>query len=739
MKFGHDTLAGHPGNSLARRASAQSSAPKVNAGGRVTRGKYEVRSELNSGTAGLIVRTKGAATGRLILTCAHVLGPAAIGTGQQLEDANGVYSPELSRCCGAECNRPIGQVVDTSLQPLPGSTIQGMTRINGVDFAMDAALIALAAKATATNDVPKIGVISAVRDLITEWGLNADSPLTVAPAQQIAVRKYGAVSGYTHGKLVGMALATVKLTPANQPTTVTQGRVLQIDAVLQPGETPSVEEYELDMVKFQINLAITDPKDVAALFPGPAVTATVGGSAKAPTLIVTARNFSLPGDSGAPIVDAGGQVIALLTSGSVQPIYVMDKPQTVDIPTGRSQAIFLRAALDGLNIELLPPGQKTSGAPVATPGIAIERGVRDAVDFSGLEEARAAVERSAAGARLSILAHRHFEEVRDLVHHRRRVLVTWHRHHGPGFVNAFIKASSRPGWPVPRDVAGVSLVDALRAMRDVLLAEGTASLRAAIAENEAQILSLAARAASLDDVIRYLSPAPPLVRIANSRGVPGTAAALVHDGAGTCYLLTNHHVVFGAGGTSGERVWALPEDGAETTEAVCLGPARTGQLGRVSFGGAVYFVDCALVELTYAEFPDWLRAALDAGRPVAAATAETGMSVRKHGPATGTTLGVVLDAAYPDHPFIDGRYRPAPGQILVGSRDPARNFSAAGDSGAAVLDGQGRILGLLWGSNESGEGIASPIAAVLDCLGVTLATAAAPVGNFTSDTHGRPA
>jgi hypothetical protein len=222
---------------------------------------------------------------------------------------------------------------------------------------------------------------------------------------------------------------------------------------------------------------------------------------------------------------------------------------------------------------------------------------------------------------------------------------------------------------------------------------------------------------------------PPLLRIASARGVPGMAAGLAQDLTGALFVLANYHVVFGGGATGGDRVWAVPaeDDHGGGLEAVCLGRARTGRIGRVTFQGDTYFVDCALVELAdKGSFAPWLQCLMNGPWPTEIGAAEPGMSVFKNGATTGFTEGVLVDVAYPDYPFIDGRCWTAPGQLLVDCRDPELNFSAAGDSGAALLDNGGRILGLLWGSNTSGQGVACPIQPVLDCLGVTLTSADQP-------------
>ena len=74
-----------------------------------------------------------------------------------------------------------------------------------------------------------------------------------------------------------------------------------------------------------------------------------------------------------------------------------------------------------------------------------------------------------------------------------------------GFLVAIARSARLPGWPVPREIAGIRPIDVLRAMRNVLEAEGSPALRAAIAEHEDEIFELAEDAKSVDDVIKTLT------------------------------------------------------------------------------------------------------------------------------------------------------------------------------------------------------------------------------------------
>ncbi|MFF2949748.1 hypothetical protein ACFVVU_00125 [Kitasatospora sp. NPDC057965] len=682
----------------------------------MTRGKA---GALDTGSAGLIVRRTGGA-GRYVLTCGHVLGLAPGDT--TAPDVNLVYSPELSTCCGFECSKPIGNVVGGTMLQLVSKAIQNKITIGRVDFAVDAALVELGSDAAASNDVPKIGKISGVRDLVSEWSLSAAEPTDgpLPAARQIAVRKYGAKTGLTAGTIAALRKVPIKEKVGDA---VVDGQAWLFEVQVAASAGQSVHEYKLDMNRYKTDDPTSTPASIAADLSGPGVDAMPGGSTDTPTVVVKSAQFSEPGDSGAPIVDSNGKVVGLLTSGVTKQIYVVGQSAPVDILTGLSHCLFIDPVFRLRQVELLPAALSSAGRPVAAPGTAITRA--RPVDWSAVRSAWAAVEGSELGARLGALVRRHMHEVRRLVHHNRRVMVTWHRCKGPAFVNHALNTADQPRWPLPTVIDGVSPLQALLAMRDVLLAEGSASLRADIAAHQDRVLDLAGRTTSLLDLLELADSTPPAaVRIVNARGVPGVAGVLVRDSRGVTYLLASHHVVYGAGAEEGDIVWALPlsadpADPAGPVEPAPLGRARRGHLGLVEFAGEACYVDGALVELDDApNRPAWLRDALAGAWPTAAGRAEPGAAAHKRGAATGLTRGTVLDVAYPDRPFIDGREWTAPGQLLVASRDPSRAFSAPGDSGAPLLDDRGRVLGLLWGATAAGDGVACPAEPLLNRLGV---------------------
>jgi hypothetical protein len=228
-----------------------------------------------------------------------------------------------------------------------------------------------------------------------------------------------------------------------------------------------------------------------------------------------------------------------------------------------------------------------------------------------------------------------------------------------------------------------------------------------------------------------MTPLPrPGAGIANARGVPGTLGAIgrtLHDGRAV--LLSTWHVLFGGDAEENGAVWLLGsvEDrhsclslgGGGTGKSACppqngraarIGSVLYGRSGTVDVGGERCYVDCAV-------------AACDAEIPAATAALphdmpRAGERVTKSGAATGTTAGVIVSVEHDDVAWIGGRRQSAPRQLLV--RADAGPFCAEGDSGALLVNERGRAVGLLWGVNSRGEGVACPIAPVLYAMNITL-------------------
>jgi hypothetical protein len=125
--------------------------------------------------------------------------------------------------------------------------------------------------------------------------------------------------------------------------------------------------------------------------------------------------------------------------------------------------------------------------------MSLERASGEVLDWHTLIAARSRVEATPAFAKLVTLFRWHFGEIRDLIHRRRPVTVTWHRSKGPLFVAELIRAAQRPDFVAKAEIDGVTLMTAIVAMRNVLLKEGSPDLCLAITSHWTEICRAADR------------------------------------------------------------------------------------------------------------------------------------------------------------------------------------------------------------------------------------------------------
>ena len=210
-------------------------------------------------------------------------------------------------------------------------------------------------------------------------------------------------------------------------------------------------------------------------------------------------------------------------------------------------------------------------------------------------------------------------------------------------------------------------------------------------------------------------------RIANSRGVPGTLGCIaytLHDGRPV--LLSTWHVLFGNDAREESAVWLLDEFG-DGHRFSGIGKTLYGKIGTLQFAGEDYYVDCAVASCTQVT-PVLANQTRTALTTVVAGyeAARLGSVVTKTGAATGVTRGTVVDVRYSDSTFVKGSAYSKPRQMLVRPLEGHDVFSAEGDSGALIVDASNKAVGLLWGTNVRGEGVACPIAPVLYAMNITL-------------------
>lgn len=122
-------------------------------------------------------------------------------------------------------------------------------------------------------------------------------------------------------------------------------------------------------------------------------------------------------------------------------------------------------------------------------------------------------------------------------------------------------------------------------------------------------------------------------------------------------------------------------------------------------------VDCAIAK---PDAPHLLtNEILGIGMPRGVAVAALGMSIQKSGRTTGHTTGQIEQIDVTSRIDYDKRVATFTGQLMASA------VSAAGDSGSAVLDMSGRIVGLLFAGSQRVT-LINPIQEVLDALDIEL-------------------
>ena len=211
-------------------------------------------------------------------------------------------------------------------------------------------------------------------------------------------------------------------------------------------------------------------------------------------------------------------------------------------------------------------------------------------------------------------------------------------------------------------------------------------------------------------------PAPGGVSISlNYQSAAGTFGCLLEDATGDRYLLSNNHVIADVNAAPiGSRIVqpGTLDGGLSPRDDIAL----LGAFRHIDFDG-VNQIDAAIGALpdpTVAE-PGALAIGSFLNPTV---PAFVGQTVYKHGRTTARTVGTVVDASFDG--FVD--YGPAgvawfEDQIVVeGGSVP---FSAAGDSGAVIVDADNHPVALLFASDDQ-HTLANPIDAVLDAFGMTV-------------------
>lgn len=197
----------------------------------------------------------------------------------------------------------------------------------------------------------------------------------------------------------------------------------------------------------------------------------------------------------------------------------------------------------------------------------------------------------------------------------------------------------------------------------------------------------------------------------------GTIGAIVKKGS-KYYVLSNSHVLAQSGLAKKGDLVLYPgsaDDGAVPKHVI-------GKLARfVPFRkGDDYLnnVDAALAEIAKGRLTDLDFSILGLQRPARTIAPQRGMKVIKRGRTTGETEGVIEDVNFRLIIEYEGV-----GKVGFLDQVLCTRYTKPGDSGSLVVDkGSGKIVGLHF-AGASGGSVFSPIAAAIDALGFTFASA----------------
>jgi hypothetical protein len=244
---------------------------------------------------------------------------------------------------------------------------------------------------------------------------------------------------------------------------------------------------------------------------------------------------------------------------------------------------------------------------------------------------------------------------------------------------------------------------------------------------------------------RWRPVIPPGVTIGHINVTAGTFGCLVRRG-GEIFILSNNHVLadVNAGRTGDPILQPGRYDGGTPADQV----ATLGDYIPIDFGGeaptcglaqgletafnqaAQFFgsshrlsayrqttgINHVDVALAYPASPDIVTPdILEIGPPKGVHAATLGTPVKKSGRTTGLTHGQVIQIAVTTQVSYNGRMARFTDQLMAGA------MSAPGDSGSAVLNEEGYVVGLLFAGSDTTT-IINPIQFVLDALGIEIVT-----------------
>jgi hypothetical protein len=450
----------------------------INPGMEITKVVFNVPG-IGSGSIGCFLKKDGD-TNRYLLTNDHVLTSEQ----EMAPREKRIFQPKLKKSAGRECNDPVAFVVEDTKQG--GVTILngGMLvhEFAGKKFDIDCRIATVASEVVAVNRVDKIGPLSGFFDFST---------ITITPGSPILVKKKGAATGITDGKIKEFFFINEDGDTIHQIAIDPDG-----PAVSNYDKTFTVADDEVDSILRKFGAQ-------------PVKAELVSGSTN--KIRFKGKVFCNKGDSGSVLLFKDGdkfKVAGLITMVSGEWVTIPAKNDSEFIPGGIGFAGFIFPILNFLRFptadsSLIIPSGESSDDRVLLPGEELGwTGVRTEsrmAKFGVLEKKLTNTEK---GQKLLQAFQPHVTEVINLVHHKKPVSLSWYRSKGPAFAGMFIKNIEDFSGQFSKQIESINLKEAAITVALALRKYGSRELCELLDEHQDFLLETMETCSSYEDLIR---------------------------------------------------------------------------------------------------------------------------------------------------------------------------------------------------------------------------------------------
>lgn len=197
------------------------------------------------------------------------------------------------------------------------------------------------------------------------------------------------------------------------------------------------------------------------------------------TIKPNSGRFADHGDSGAAVLNNGGEVVGIVFAG--------DAAAAIATPI---QSILSAFPALSLSIETATTAGVDKTVPAAAPAVADGHITTERVT-ERLIQAEQEIIATPRGRLFTDLIQRHLVEAQKLVNTNKRVATAWHRNGGPQIVQGLLRAVQVPGQRIPSTIDGEPLADRLARIQTVFTRYGSEALSSDLREHGPLLAELA--------------------------------------------------------------------------------------------------------------------------------------------------------------------------------------------------------------------------------------------------------